>query len=425
MVRRAILVSVLVAALAGVATSGAASSGPVLPSSDPFYAYGGSLTSVAPGTVVKTRAISIQGVLAVFPATQVLYRTTGELGQATTTVATIIRPLVPLEAGKLVSWQTFYDGLGPECRPSYTLRGGDGGYDTTTEEALMLPYLLAGYPIVTADYEGTNDQWDAVQESGWDTLDGIRAAETVLGLPAARTPVGMIGYSGGAIATEWAAELAPAYAPALDIVAAAAGGVQVDPAHNLSYVNGSLQWSGVIPPVLYALGGAFRLDLSKYASAYGLSLMNKVKGGCINDFLGAFPGLKYQQLLKPQYQNIFAIRPFALISNKLIMSTGGTPKAAMFLANGNADGIGDDVMIAGDVEGLAHTYCQRGVNVQFAEYKRDAHVEAAVPFELAAIPFLEQRLNGLPVRSGCGSIGTGNSLAPLPVPRATAARRPR
>ncbi len=54
----------------------------------------------------------------------------------------------------------------------------------------------------------------------------------------------MLGYSGGAIATEWAAELAPAYAPDLDrrLIGAAMGGVLVHPARNLLYVEGSYFW---------------------------------------------------------------------------------------------------------------------------------------------------------------------------------------
>jgi hypothetical protein len=416
----ALMGALLVAVAAGGSAAArvpASASGPTLPSSDPFYTPPANLAPVPPGTVLRTRSVAISGALSGFPAIQVLYRTTGELGEATATAATIIEPQVPLQSGKLISWQTFYDGLGPECRPSYTLQGGDGGYDASTEEALMLPYLLAGYPLVTSDYEGEQDQWDAVQESGRGTLDGIRAAEAALHLPAS-APVGMIGYSGGAIATEWAAELAPSYAPELNIVAAADGGVQVDPAHNLYYINGSPVWSGVIPPVLMAMSNAFKIDFAKYASPYGLALAKKVQGGCINNFLGAFPGLKYQQLLKPQYQNIFGIRAFAQVANEEIMGTGGTPRAAMFLANGNADGTGDDVMIAGDVEGLAHTYCQRGVDVQFSEYQGDAHEQAAVPFEAAALPFLTQALSGVKPANGCASIGTGNSLAPLPLPPA-------
>jgi hypothetical protein len=50
--------------------------------------------------------------------------------------------------------------------------------------------------------------------------------------------IGLIGYSGGAIATRWAAELASSYSPEISsrIVGAAMGGVLVDPAHNLRYV---------------------------------------------------------------------------------------------------------------------------------------------------------------------------------------------
>ena len=66
------------------------------------------------------------------------------------------------------------------------------------------------------------------------------------------TPIGLIGYSGGAIASEWAAELAPSYAPAVSkrIVGTAIGGVLVHPGHNLHYIDGSLVWSGVQPAAL-------------------------------------------------------------------------------------------------------------------------------------------------------------------------------
>jgi Secretory lipase len=62
----------------------------------------------------------------------------------------------------------------------------------------------------------------------------------------------MIGYSGGAIATEWAAELAHSYARPLSkrLVGASFGGVLAEPAHNLHYVEGSLIWAGVIPMAL-------------------------------------------------------------------------------------------------------------------------------------------------------------------------------
>ena len=59
----------------------------------------------------------------------------------------------------------------------------------------------------------------------------------------------MLGYSGGVIATEWAAELASTYAPDVNarMIGAAMGGVLVDPAHNLHYIENTYFWAGVMP----------------------------------------------------------------------------------------------------------------------------------------------------------------------------------
>jgi hypothetical protein len=409
-----------VALSAAAPATAAAASGPQLPSNDPFYTYSAPLTAVAPGTVLRTRTVNIaeNGSATPVTATQVLYRTTGELGQPTATVATVLKPLLaPIT--RIVSYQTAYDALGPVCDPSYTLQGGNPSYSTAqAEEQIILGYLAAGYTVVVPDYEGEQLDWGAGQESGYGTLDGIRAAETLEGADPRTTPVGMVGYSGGSIATEYASELQPTYAPELDLKGVAAGGVPVDFWHNLAYINGSPSWSGVIPAVLVGLGRAFDIKISRYLSPYGQKIVGQVQNGCINNFLGSWPGLTYQQLVKPQYRNVATIAPLVSTLDHLIMSDTGTPDAPMLLAVGNADGTGDDVMVAKDVQALAYTYCRRGVAVQFDEYKGDDHTQAAIPFEQAAFTFLTARLSGLPVSNGCSSIGPGNSLAPVPMPSA-------
>jgi hypothetical protein len=409
----------LVIALVSVTGLAVASTGPALPSSDPFYMYSGSLASVAPGTILRRRTVSISesGTSTPISATQVLYRTTGQLGQPTATVATVLRPANQALLTRIVSYQTAYDGLGSQCDPSYTLQGGNSSYSTAQdEEKIILGYLSAGDTVVVSDYEGERLDWAAGQESGYGTLDGIRAAESLLGVSAGSTPVGMVGYSGGSIATDFAAELASSYAPSLNLVATAEGGIPVDFFHNLAYINGSPDWSGVIPAVLVSLSRAFGVSFQPYLSAYGLQLTNKVKDQCINDFVGSYPGLTYQKLLGPHYQDIYKIPPVARIGDQLIMSRTGTPKGPMFMGVGNADGTGDGVMVAEDDEALAHTYCQRGVSVQFNVYTGDDHTHAAVPFEVGALNFLNQRLSGQAVPNGCSSVGAGNSLAPLAVP---------
>jgi Secretory lipase len=383
---------------------------PLPPAHDPFYTYRGStpLNQITPGTVLKERPVR-----ASFLATaeQVLYRTTGERGQPTVTVATILRPLLPLSGAKIVSYQSAYDALGPQCDPSYTLRGGNPNDGAAQLEAVMIAiYLAAGYTVTVPDYEGTRLDWGAGQESGYGTLDGIRATENYLGLPSS-TPAAMVGYSGGSIATEWASELAPGYAPDLHIVAAAAGGVPADFAHNLSYVDGSNDWAGVIPAMLVSLGRAFGVDIDRYLSAYGKQVTSTIAGECIDSFAGAFPGLTVRQLLRPRYPSVARIPALTRILSEQIMGTSGLPAEPLLLAVGTGDTTGDTtgevtgdgIMVAGDVAALAARYCREGVPVTFKEYRGLDHFEAAVPFEVDAFMFLAGRFLGLPASSECSA----------------------
>src|SRR6201999_4565098 len=103
-------------------------------------------------------------------------------------------------ATKIVVYAPAYDAFGSQCDPSYTLQGYNPTYERL-EQAQMGAYAAAGYTVVVPDYEGTNLDWWAGQESGYATLDAIRAAEAKLGV-AASTPVAITGYSGGSVAAD-------------------------------------------------------------------------------------------------------------------------------------------------------------------------------------------------------------------------------
>jgi len=382
------------------------------PTADPFYRWSGPLTQT-PGTILRTRTISFAAAGATTPvrAAQLLYVTTDELGRRTVSVATVLRPLdkAVAPATGLVSYQAAYDALGARCDPSYTLRVG-------TSTTPIMPYLAAGDTVVTADYEGEDVAEGAGQQYGYETLDAIRAAEKWLGVPEASTPVGMVGYSGGSIATEFASELAQGYAPHLDIVGVAEGGLPVDPLHNLAYVDhpGSA-WTWVIPVHLEGAARAFHLrDLNQYLTQAGIAAIGANQTRCV----GHFTGLTTAQLFKPQYQDIEKVAVFARIFDHLIMSRTGTPRAPLFIGNGLSDSIGDGVMVTKDVQDLAYTYCQRGVPVELHIYNGLDHQQAGLPFLDQAQVFLTQRFAHLPVQNGCADIGPGNSIAPVPVPAA-------
>jgi hypothetical protein len=410
------------------ATSGtpsAAATAKPLPTHDAFYRYTGKkpLRRIKPGTVLKQRSVTISlGTTASpIPATQLLYRTVNERHRPAVTVTTVITPSTTAAVPRVISYLSFYDALGPECDPSYTLTGGNSGtsneQQAEIEEALIATYVTDGATVEIPDFEGEDLHWAAGQESGWSTLDSVRATENALHFAAKTTPVALTGYSGGAIAADWASELAPHYAPAMDLVGVAEGGIPVDFAHNLKYVNGSPSWSGVIPAVLVSSGRAFGVNIGHYLSAKGRRLTRQVSGECIGSFEGAYPGLTIQSLLKKRYRNFLAQPVFARIVNHLTMGTEkGHPAEPLDMFVGDQDGTGDGVMVTKDVQALAHEYCAQGTPVTFTEVPKASHEDAAAPFEASALAFVQARLDGAPFTGeSCSMIGTGNSLKPLPV----------
>jgi hypothetical protein len=419
--------SLLLIALVGVVPASAA--GIPLPASDPFYRYTGSapLATIAPGTILKQRAVTLAlGQNPVpLPAEQLLYRTADEVGKPSVTVTTVLKPALAAAAPKVVAYLSFYDSLSGKCDPSYTLQGGDPGASNTQltdiEQALVLQYYSLGWVTTVPDFEGTGLHWTAGHEAGYGTLDAIRATETYLKAPAS-TPVGLSGYSGGSIAADWASELAPGYAKELNLVGVAEAGIPVDFAHNLTYVNGSQVWSGILPAVLVALSRAYGLKLDTYLSAYGKALTSKTVDECIGDFSGTTPGGTIQKLLKPQYQDFLKQPVFVDIINKLIMGTvPGHPKGPLLMMVGNdpnnAQGQGDDIMVTKDVEALAHEYCGQGVPLQYSVLSNSTHEQAAVEFEPQATAFLAERFAGVPFSDNCASVGPGNDISPIVLSR--------
>jgi hypothetical protein len=405
------------------------------PEEDPFYTYTGKtpLAKIRPGKVLKTRTLTwhVAGLALPVAVVQLLYRSTGEVGQPTVNVTSVLLPPGRASAANVVAYQSFYDSLNPDDEPSYAISGGTtlGSGIPDVESALFASELLSGNAVVIADTEGETADFSAGPEYGINTLDSLRAAldSPTTGIPLT-AKVAMIGYSGGAIATEWAAELAHTYARALSkrIVGASFGGVLADPAHNLHYVDGSLVWAGVIPMAVIGLSRAFHIDLTPYLSEYGLKLYDELQKASISEVLGRYPGLTWAQLGKPEYATPESIPVYVETVNKLIMGTGGTPTFPLLIAqgaggelegtNGSKPGIGpgDGVMISGDVRTLAREYCERHVTVQYDQYDLLAHIETAAPWIATTMPWLTERFEGKPAPQNCSQILAGNPLTPIP-----------
>lgn len=415
----AVLAIVLLAVVGPGWRSAPVSAAPPIPppSADPFYRYDGLLGAYAPGAVLRTRSVPFgyRGATAPIRSSQVLYRTTDQQGRPTSTVATILQPPV---AGppKLLSYHMAYDALGPQCDPSYTLTGaGSPGAAGTLEQGVISGYLSQGYTVVVPDYEGPDLQWTIGREAGYAALDGVRATQKILRLPTT-TPVAMAGYSGGSVPTQWGAEVAPSYAPEIRLIAAAAGGLPVNLAHNLPYVSGSKDWVGVIPALIVAYRRVYSLDTDAFLSARGKKIVKTVSSQCINAFAAKYPGLTDADMVRPPYHSLLDVPGVVRAINDNIMGTSGTPRIPMLLGVGDVDGTGDGVMITRDVESLAYSYCRRGVRVSYAQFTGKAHGEAFIPFQEQTARFLTDRFARRPTASNCATLRPGDGLSPTSVP---------
>src|SRR5215213_3562413 len=113
---RASATALLVLLALVVGNPAADAAGPVLPSEDAFYTYEGSepLRAIPAGTVLKHRTVQMSfgpGNSTPIEAEQLLYRTTGQRGEPTVTVTTVLRPMTTPASPTIVEYLSFYDGL--------------------------------------------------------------------------------------------------------------------------------------------------------------------------------------------------------------------------------------------------------------------------------------------------------------------------
>lgn len=208
---------------------------PTLPSEDPWYEAPEGYEDAKPGEILKNR--EVPNPIAAFnkievemqTAHHVMYRSTDNHGEASISVTTI---LVPKDADgkKIVSYQVAEDAASPNCGPSYVLQKDhtDSGTTVTQSEfLLMIAALQKGWVVIAPDFQGTNAAYLANIRAGQAVLDGIRAAlsSTEFTGISSDAVVTMWGYSGGSLASGFAAELQATYASDLKIAGAAIGGL--------------------------------------------------------------------------------------------------------------------------------------------------------------------------------------------------------
>lgn len=382
------LVAVLL--LGFTAPAEAAPAWPPHPDDDPFYAQPSPMPDVPTGSVLDSRPVTIRALAIPVPvrAWQVKYLSTDTKGAPAANIATVIKPLVGQR--KLVSYQTAYDGLDADCAPSYAFATGVN--PPAYEEAAILPLLLAGYTVVTADYEGPEYQWTAGVNSGHGVLDGIRAAQALTGM-GSTTPTALWGYSGGALASQWANELAATYAPELNLVGVAAGGVPADIEAIARAIDGTAL-SGVYFGATVGLSRAYpEIDVDSLLNDRGRAAFDTLGGQCIGEFTLSFA---FQHMR--DYVTVPELLDVPAVEAVIAENTMGQrlPDAPTYIYQGTHD----ELAITPPVDALVDKYCGMGATVQYVKILGE-HITTAGTGVPGALAYLNGRFAGRPVPSDC------------------------
>jgi pimeloyl-ACP methyl ester carboxylesterase len=260
---------------------------PVLPDADPFYQPPAGFEHARPGTVLRSRDVEL-AFLGVIPqqlvAHQLLYRTTDLNGEPQATVTTVIAPTdrTGERPCPIVSYQCAIDAVAARCFPSYALRRGAKAVGALAQvEFLLIAAALAeGWAVSVPDHEGLGGIWGAPYEPGYHVLDGLRAALSHKPLRLSdQAPVGLWGYSGGGLASAWAAEVQEDYAPDLNVVGAVLGSPVGDLGHTFRRLNGTF-FSGLPAMVVAALSHVYPdLDriIDEHATPSGKTMLKDIE----------------------------------------------------------------------------------------------------------------------------------------------------
>ena len=234
----------------------------LLPEEDSFYTYPDNLEDYKLGEVIKLRRTPHRLRSVFFPiqvknSWQILTRSSDTFGNATGVVSTIVEPY-NADPKRLLSYQTPQDSPTDTCAPSYALQMGLSLATLSLQGDILLIQMTLneGWWVVVPEYESKKLAFTAGRLAGKCVLDSIRGTISMaeeIGLDP-QVQVAMWGFSGGSLASGWAAALQPQYSPELKetIRGAALGGFFVNITETFLSCDTTL-YAGLIPTAMIGL----------------------------------------------------------------------------------------------------------------------------------------------------------------------------
>lgn len=329
-------------------------------------------------------------------AWRITYRSTTTTGTPDVVSGAVIAPSKATATTPIIGYAPGTLGLGDQCAQSRNL---DLSYDPgPSEKEFIQRYTSAGYAVAITDYQGLGTPggypYDVGRSEGHTLLDVLRAAGNLPGSHLSPdAPVAMVGYSQGGLATGWAAQLAPSYAPELKLKGAAVGAPPADLNTNVRFLDGTA-YAGLVLATVYGLNVAYPdLHLERYLNATGREAFKDLADDCV----AALDGPRWQNHKLSEYttEDVLA-RPDWQARLAAESLGSGTPTVPVLLYNSKAD----EIVPYDATARLGETWRHNGADVTLYAPNTGGHGTTAFAMMTVTNGWIDARFLNLPTTEG-------------------------
>lgn len=321
---------------------------------------------------------------------KVLYRSEAIDGTPIAVSGYVMAPRAdPPEGGfPIISWAHGTTGLGDLCAPSADPNLGEF-------LGLVAPFLGTQYVFAATDYEGLGTPgvhpYIVGESQGRGVVDIVRAT---LQIPAtnAGSRYAVWGHSQGGHAALWAGEIAPTWAPELDLVGVAAGA----PPSQFGELNQSLldsEFRGYLAMLIEAYSATYpEATVESVLTQDAVLLLDVMETGCLSDIQAAYEGI--DPLLS--VTGLDGLEPWESLAEanepgqRLI-------EAPVIILHGQDD---EQIPVESSAV-LLEEMCAAGSTVERRVYPGQSHAGVVLAYAIDLVGWLSNRFADLPATNDC------------------------
>lgn len=385
---------VLIAALALAAFSSLLHRG--APTVDAFYDTPADVPS-EPGVLIRQEPFTNK-IPRDATAWRILYTTTRDEGMPALASAIVVAPRDPgAEPNAVVAWAHGTTGVARTCAPSLLPEPLESGAFFNLDSVLEQKWVL-----VATDYTGLGTEgvhpYIIGQGEARSVLDSIRAARQLDELNLSDQTV-VWGHSQGGGAALWTGQLAPTYAPDTNVIAVAALAPAADPVRFAETVEEGLGGSIFSSFLLTGYDGAYSdVSLGDYVTTGAESVVRGLADRCLGEPAFLVSVLSSITTSMSVFSQDLGDGP---LGTHLAENVPTGPFDMPLLI---AQGLDDQIILAGPQAEYATGVCQSGANLDYRTYEGKDHValvtaDSALTSDLIA--WTQQRFAGEPATPNC------------------------